>query len=850
MRKEMIVSSSNRETKIALLEDDQVVEVFFEREREYSLASSIYKGRVTRVLPGMQSAFVDIGLERDAFLYVSDFFEDTEEYDTIVTTIEEKVSKLEESLESEGVATKSEPTSVLASKQSVGQVREAAPLAAAPERSGSEKPTHPGGEHPHHVSRHSRRHRPRRKGFPESKYARFAGSPPPPISPETPAPPPIILPGESLAKYRDLVKESATTETETVEATWEKVAEAITESPETTTATEAREPTEFGIQETRPEAEAPVPGAGEGMLPLSTTEQGENQAKEEVFPEPSSPSEPPSVQAGGGEKSVEVQGIPPEPELPPEREAAAPIAAEPPVLQTGAVEEPATQAAEWSSLAELQPEPAEEVRTEFTSAESVSSAPSVSSEPQALPESEQAEAAPGSPEETSEPSTTSRHASVREGGRAPRYQRRTRWLARRQGQAEPDRPSRRAKEPEAPKPMITDLLKEGQEIIVQIAKEPLGKKGARITSHIALPGRYLVYMPTVTHIGVSRKIASDEERQRLKRIILEHTKNISGGFIVRTAGEGHSEEDFRQDIVFLSKLWTEIKAQAEKGRAPALLHYDLSLVLRTLRDQLSEEFTAIWVDSEQVYVKILDLVSKFQPALVSRVKLYTKDVPPFEEMGVQEEINKALKPKIWLKSGGYIVINQTEALVAIDINTGKYVGRSNRLEDTIAKTNVDAIQEIVRQIRLRDLGGIIVIDFIDMDERKNRQKVMTALEEALKADRSPSKILSFNEFGLVAITRKRARQSLERTLCQPCAYCSGSGYVKSVPSICLEILAEARKLVAELKNKQVTLRVNPEVGKALKGRDSSIVQEIEEITGKTIIIRNDPTLHLESYDFD
>ena len=221
----------------------------------------------------------------------------------------------------------------------------------------------------------------------------------------------------------------------------------------------------------------------------------------------------------------------------------------------------------------------------------------------------------------------------------------------------------------------------------------------------------------------------------------------------------------------------------------------------------------------------------------------------FEELGIQEEINKALKPKVWLKSGGYIVINQTEALVAIDVNTGKFVGKSNRLEDTIVKTNVEAIQEIVRQVRLRDLGGIIVIDFIDMDERKNRQKVMTALEDALRADKAPSKVLPFNEFGLVAITRKRVRQSLERTLCQPCPYCNNSGLVKSPATVCNEILIEAKKLASHLDRKQVTLRVNPEVAKALKARGNTILQEIEELTNKDIIVRNDPSLHMENFDF-
>jgi ribonuclease G len=232
------------------------------------------------------------------------------------------------------------------------------------------------------------------------------------------------------------------------------------------------------------------------------------------------------------------------------------------------------------------------------------------------------------------------------------------------------------------------------------------------------------------------------------------------------------------------------------------------------------------------------------------VKLYTKNVPLFEQMGIQEELDKALKPKVWLKSGGYIVINQTEALVAIDVNTGKFVGKSSRLEDTIFKTNVDAIQEIVRQIRLRDLGGIIVVDFIDMDERKNRHKVMATLEEALRTDRSPSKMLSFNEFGLVAITRKRVRQSLERTLGQPCPHCTGSGFVKSAFTICCEIYTEAKKMASELQDRQVTLRVNPEVGKALKARDNTILTEIEEMIGKPVVIRNDPNLHVETFAFE
>ena len=319
-------------------------------------------------------------------------------------------------------------------------------------------------------------------------------------------------------------------------------------------------------------------------------------------------------------------------------------------------------------------------------------------------------------------------------------------------------------------PLITDLLKEGQEVLIQIAKEPIGKKGARITSHIALPGRFLVYMPTVNHVGVSRKIASDEERQRLKRIVTSERENGLGGFIVRTAAANIKEEDLRADIRFLKHLWAEIKSRSENSKSPALIYHDLNLVERVLRDQVNADFSQIWVDTEDEYERVVRFASRFQPSLVRRIKLYTKDTPLFEQFGIQDEINRSLKSKVWLKSGGHIVINQTEALVAIDINTGKYVGKTQRLEDTIAKTNVDAVKEIVRQIRLRDLGGIIVIDFIDMDERKNRQKVMQALEEALRNDRAPSKVLQFNDFGLVAITRKRVKQSLERTLGETCPY--------------------------------------------------------------------------------
>src|SRR5260221_11273942 len=397
-------------------------------------------------------------------------------------------------------------------------------------------------------------------------------------------------------------------------------------------------------------------------------------------------------------------------------------------------------------------------------------------------------------------------------------------------------------------PQISELLKEGQEVLIQIAKEPIAKKGASITSHIALPGRFLVFMPTVSHTGVSRKIESDGERRRLKEILLSEKGEAAGGFIARTAAEGASEDELRSDLRFLLNLWADLKQRSESSKSPALIYHDLNLVERILRDQVTDTFSAIWVDTETEYERVLRFLQRFQPSLIRRVKLYTKETPLFEQFGITEEINKALRAKVWLKSGGSIVINQTEALVAIDINTGKYVGKTARLEDTIVKTNLDSIPEIVRQIRLRDLGGIIIIDFIDMDERKNRNRVMAALEEELKSDRAPSKVLQFNDFGLVAITRKRVKQSLERTLSTTCNVCVGTGMVKSPVTVCNDIYIEMRKMHKHLDRGDVMLRVNPEVVKQLKAPGTKWLQEMEEMVGKTILVKSDPALHPEQFD--
>ncbi len=411
--------------------------------------------------------------------------------------------------------------------------------------------------------------------------------------------------------------------------------------------------------------------------------------------------------------------------------------------------------------------------------------------------------------------------------------------------------SRAQSRDDRPQPKIEDLLKEGQEVLVQVVKEPLGTKGARLTSHVTMPGRFLVFMPTVDHVGVSRKIDSREERHRLRGIVREFREEhgFTGGVIIRTAAGSRSKEDIVSDMTYFHQVWTEIRQRMESRRPPAVLFQEQSLVTKLIRDLLTDDYSAIRIDNEQEYRRVIALVERIMPNLLTRVKLYSKEFPIFEEYGVQAEIDKALRSKVWLKSGGYLVINQTEALVAIDVNTGRYVGkRTGRLEDTIVKTNLEAVKEIVRQIRLRDLGGIIVLDLIDMEEKKNRQKVFQEVEKELRKDRSPSKALQVSDFGLVIVTRKRVKQSIERQLTDPCPYCSGSGSIKSASTICYEILTEMKKIGADIEGQGVILRVNPDIARALKEEESAMLRDLQQTLGKPITVKADTHLHHEQFD--
>jgi ribonuclease G len=858
MSKELFVSSTPHETKVAIVEDDQLSEIYFERENEYTLAGSIYKGKVTRVLPGMQSAFVDIGLERDAFLYVSDFLEeqeDQEEFEQVVSKAHEDATRSQQKTEAPV------PPPVEAAQELGREAEQITP------RPPAQEPSRP-AERENFQDRQWRGRRHRRggrRGFPESKFARQER----PREPEQKPPSdyqPIILPGESISKYQHLAQHPAappsTAEEEKQGSRPGSEAAELAASMESLPETldhEIRDEREQAFREHTDMHAAAGESEREASEPEAETSQQERLDEMNV------------AAVFGGEEAEEDRSSSGPEAGGADREPVSTAAAFTPgegLLEEEEIEEEEPEAGPDSE--ELEESDYEELEEETFDRDHGNNIPVVPvlQEVRETEAEETAEAADlnGLEEEEEEEGNGEAEAETDEGesqeevlraetrapaGTAGFQQRTERGVeSRRRGRRGGRRMRTRRNIQRGPAPKITDLLKEGQEVLVQIAKEPMGKKGARITSHIALPGRFLVYMPTVNHIGVSRKIASEEERHRLKRTILAEHEGGMGGFIVRTAAAGASEDDLRADVRFLLNLWSEIRNRAENSKPPALIYHDLNLVERILRDQVTQNFTQIWVDNEQEYERVLRFVSRFQSSLLKRVKLYTKETPLFEQFNIQEELNKALKSKVWLKSGGYIVINQTEALVAIDINTGKYVGKTARLEDTIVKTNIDAIKEIVRQIRLRDLGGIIVIDFIDMDERKNRQKVMQALEDELRHDRAPSKVLAFNDFGLVAITRKRVKQSLERTLGSPCPYCTGTGLVKSITTVCNEIYVEMRKIAKHLDRSDVVLRVNPEVAKALKASNARLLQEMEELTNRSVIVKPDPMLHQEQFDIN
>lgn len=393
---------------------------------------------------------------------------------------------------------------------------------------------------------------------------------------------------------------------------------------------------------------------------------------------------------------------------------------------------------------------------------------------------------------------------------------------------------------------IEELLQEGQEVLVQVSKDPIGTKGARVTSYITLPGRYLVLMPGVEHIGISRRISNENERARLKELV-SALKPQNIGLIIRTASEGCAEEEIKKDIDFLMLLWENIQRKKDNVSSPHLLYSDLDLAFRSVRDLLGHEVSKLIIDSEDEYKRLLEFVNTYFPKLTTKIELYEGSEPIFDAYGIELEIPKTLGRRVWLKSGGYIVIDQTEALTAIDVNTGKFVGKAT-LEDTILKTNLEAVKEIAYQIRLRNLGGIIIIDFIDMEKEENRNKLFTAFQEAMSKDRVKSTIFQVSDLGLIQMTRKRVRESLGRTLCEPCSYCEGKGFIKSASTVCYEIFRELKKIGSARKNGKVMITTHPIVTDLLYEEEREGLEEIEKVYGFKSIVKADKNYHQEYYE--
>ncbi len=398
---------------------------------------------------------------------------------------------------------------------------------------------------------------------------------------------------------------------------------------------------------------------------------------------------------------------------------------------------------------------------------------------------------------------------------------------------------------EATRPSIDELLSPGEELIVQVLKDAMPNKGARVSTQITLPGRFLVLLPNVPHLGISRRIEDEVERQRLHELLSE-LRPPGDGLIVRTAGAGSSREELASDLGYLVELWQGIRERGMAVSAPTLFHRDLDLTLRVVRDYLTHEFSVLWVDNEEAYERTLEFVDRTLPSLVGRIKLFQQDAGLFAHFGIEEEIEAALKTKVWLKSGGYIVIHPTEALVAIDVNTGRYVGRHN-LEETVLITNLEAVKEVVRQIRLRNLGGIIVIDLIDMAELNHREQVFQALSAELSKDRARNKVLNISEFGLVEITRKRSRPSLERLLTQACPYCRGTGRISTPSTVCLELRRQVLRQRRRFFSGDLLLRVHPEVAQELQHTSQAILAELEHELACHVLVQGDPELHQERF---
>jgi ribonuclease G len=766
MATELIINASLPETRIALMEDGEIQELLIERASGKGIVGNIYKGRVTRVLPGMQAAFVDIGLEKAAFLYVDDVFVHSEVFEDEA----EDPSALE--TEQEGGAT-------LAPLEAADPEQEAATAADPADSEGSASEPQDSDQ-----------------------------------SEEDSGPEEYELDPEDLKQ----------SQMDLDEADDEEGSDGEVEGEE-----------EDRDEDGSPASMGPPSGGDEGEVPGTVSAKVESSSgsesvdagepsQEVIEAQASTEAEEEGDDRGksrgrrgrrGGKNRKRDRGPAEEGVVEPRSEEHAI-----PEHLSGHVRDAGDQE---SDRAEMSHE-AESLQAAMSEGEDEGAGgrPSVDSKqlgvvikPVTLEKASQ-EKRP----EFREPRGRDRRIRTKEA------------------------------RPAAHAPVnIQDLLKEGQEVLVQVAKDPISSKGARLTCHISLPGRHLVCMPTIDHVGVSRRIERDDERRRLRDFV-ERNRPKKLGFIVRTASaasRAESERRVKQDVDYLSRLWDEIREKAAAVSAPALVYEDLNSVLRAIRDWVNEEIDKIVVDSRFHYQEMQRFVSNFMPSLGSKLELYQGDLPIFDAYNISTDLARALERKVWLKSGGYLVIDQAEALVAIDVNTGRYVGKRS-LEDTILKTNLEAVKEIAYQLRLRNCGGIIILDLIDMEKEENKYRVFRALEEELKKDRARPTILKISELGLIEMTRKRTRDTIIRSLCEPCAHCEGKGFIKSKQTVAYEILRDIEREGMDRDVSKILVQAHADVIDILAIEERDSLDQLERRYRKSLYLQAVADFHPEQFE--
>ncbi|WP_257460720.1 Rne/Rng family ribonuclease [Archangium lipolyticum] len=722
----LVINAAGRETRVALVESGHIAEFYLERKKDKGIVGNIYKGRVVRVLPGMQAAFVDIGLEKAAFLYVSDVV-----YDPDFARAQFELTEGEHDEDAPDVPEESEAVAAEAAHEAGADV----------EAEVHEHAAKSGGEMPDPVGA------------------------PPEVRAEQPAP-------------------------------------------------RTEEPERLAEPQPAPTAETPEQPA-EQPAPIAVTATGS--------------AEPVTVEASASPEPMNISVAPVE---------SAPVSV---AAQAAAETAPAMPATEGSVALALQPEPALVPQSEPGA---VAAPTPAEAAPQQRPETAAGERR--APRENREAAREAREARreqkdkdrEREKEREKDKGRKQREEQQRKRDEEKSKPRKTAK--------IEELLKVGQEVVVQISKDPIGTKGARLTSHISIPGRHLVFMPTVDHVGISRRISNEKERKRLREIV-DRLRPPGTGFIVRTVAENVPQEKLESDIRFLIEVWNQVVRRNEKRGGGGLLHPDLDLILRATRDLFAHDVEKLVVDDREEYERILGFVNAQDPALKDRVVLHESEEPIFDAYGIEHELQRATQRKVWLKSGGYLIIDQAEALTAIDVNSGRYVGKKS-LEETITKINVEAAKEIVYQLRLRNIGGIIICDFIDMEKPQNRDKVFKSLQEALGRDKAKTNVLRISELGLVEMTRKRVRESIGRVLHEDCPYCDGKGFVKTATTVAYEIFGEIRREAPGYKDPTLVINCNAEVARLLQGEERQELRHLMDRYNKSIQVKAQQNYHREQYD--